>query len=244
MRQSIKLLVVLLSLFFISQSGYAQFSIKVGGNYPYMIKSDAECAKDFSQQQIGVYAGLYENISFWEQKREHTDHSMGISINADFMWNTWKTSYKQDMNKKYEILYPKSSVKHVHYMNIPIMIGFCYKLQNASHSAGMAIDVSAGCNLLYRIPLKVSYKESSVDYQYKLQYNLAYGVAAHAGISFLAGEHFSVGVHCHLLNIMNNSGSESTIKVSSGEEITRMEFEDKKVSLYPFAFTFAIGVVF
>ena len=160
------------------------------------------------------------------------------------MWNTWNTSYKQEIKEQYSLIYTKCNVKYVHYMNIPITLGFCYKLQNASHSAGMAIDVSAGCNLLYRLPLKVTYKAGSEDYQYKKQYNLAYGVAAHAGISFLAGDHFSVGVHCHLLNIMNNSGSESAIKVSSGEEIAHTDFEDKKVSLYPFAFTLAIGVVF
>lgn len=233
-----------IALLWASNAAYAQFTFKVGGCLPFIGENYNGYATDFKQEQIGVYGGLEGNIHVLDHKRSHTDHSLGITINADYMWNTWKASYRQDIADKYTLLYPDANISYVHYMNIPIMIGLRYKLQTSSHSVGVSVDAAVGCNLLYRTPLKVGYKLLGTDMQYKIQYNLSYGVAARAGVCLLAGDHFSVGVHYHLLHISNNSGVESLSKMPSGEEVSHNEWADEKVKLFSHAFAFSIGVIF
>lgn len=233
-----------IALLWAGNVAYAQFSIKAGGCLPFVGENFSGYANDFKQEQIGVYAGLEGNIHVWDHKREHTDHSIGITLNADYMWNTWNTAYRQKISDKYTALYTNANVSYVHYMNIPVMIGLRYKMQASNHSVGMSIDAAVGCDLLYRTPLKVGYKLAGKDMQYKEEYNLSYGVAARAGICLLAGDHFCVGVHYHLLHISNNSGVTSLSKMPSGEEVEYNEWTNDNVKLFSHTFGFSIGVIF
>lgn len=242
-----KKIICIILLSCLGQQVFAQFSIGVGGNYPMIVDSFTKkpLQEDWQVQQFGMYGFLHGNIPVSVKETDQVDHTFGVTINLECHWNTFQKSFRDQVDQMLSATVPGfTSANYENIFNMPIMVGFRYKLQSSTHSVGMAVDFGGGANLFYKSKAKINYKIGKQDYSEIYESGLSCGAAAHGALSLLLGDHFAIGFHYHFLSAFGNKSTKRLVEMPSSNEISSSVSTDKDARFYEHMLSLSLEVVF
>ena len=201
--------------------------------------------EDFQVQQFGMYGFLHGNIPVSVKETDQVDHTFGVTINLECHWNTFQKSFRDQVDQMLSATVPGfTSANYENIFNMPIMVGFRYKLQSSTHSVGMAVDFGGGANLFYKSKAKINYKIGKQDYSEIYESGLSCGAAAHGALSLLLGDHFAIGFHYHFLSAFGNKSTKRLVEMPSSNEISSSVSTDKDARFYEHMLSLSLEVVF